>query len=216
MVFYVLYIKNKPVEACLDAIRLFANPNRKIRSHSHITVRGPLKSEKKKEDLEKLNKKLIGNVVEITGAGHFLLAHQNTVFFKCDSPALSAVWKKKDYHEFNPHITIYNGNSNVFAKKIYEVISQYKYNISFPGDQLEKYVTKSNQESLLLDFTFDPNLFYRILNEHIRTDTISCMSDRKRLEYIDNICYYLSNNLSKNHSKLIHSNQPYSIISEVR
>jgi 2'-5' RNA ligase len=37
---------------------------------------------------------------------------------------LRKIWKKKGYKDFKPHITLYNGTDEVFAKKLFERLQQ--------------------------------------------------------------------------------------------
>src|SRR6266404_4798519 len=117
-VFYVLYVRDAPLGDCLEAIRLFADPSAKM--SAHLTVRGPYK---KKLPLLSLRSRINGERICVEDVGNFFREGQNTVFFSCFSPHLQTIWKKTDFG-YNPHITIYDGSSRSFGRKLYSVMNR--------------------------------------------------------------------------------------------
>jgi len=184
--FYVLHIKDRRLSDCVEAIRFLSDPQEKHRAH--ITVRGPYE---KRIDISNLNRLIAGDVVAIDRVGNFFDAGQNTVYFACSSKELGRVWKKKDY-PFNPHITLYDSGSSEFARRLYEVLSKYKYNVSFRVDQLEPIEWKKGQKSFSLGWAFNSGLVSRVAKQRVQLNCVRRLTEERRLEIIDRLCRYLS------------------------
>ena len=185
-VFYVLYIREGELSDSLDAIRLLANPLEK--SAAHITVRGPYQ---RKLPLNHLSERISGKSIVVYKVGNFFREGQKTVFFSCLSPDLSSVWKKSDFG-FNPHITIYDGESESFARKLYSIMRKYKYCFKFTAGRLEAFVSVRRQNGFHLQLTYNQRLVSRILGEQLAVKDIPKLNVTRRLEYINRICGYIS------------------------
>jgi hypothetical protein len=185
-VFYVLYIHETQLSDCIEAIRLLANPTEK--SPAHVTVRGPYG---RKLPLKHLSDKISGKSVFVNKVGNFFPEGQNTVFFACSSPFLLSVWKKSDFG-FNPHITIYDGNSKSFARKLYSIMRRCKYSFKFTAGRLEPYVSIRRQNGFHLQLTFNHRLVSQILGERLTSQDVPKLNIKQRLEYINMICRYIS------------------------
>ncbi len=122
--FYVVYMADGWLQRLLDAMRFVANP--KARHRAHITIRGPYRRKHKLEDLSILN----GAAVSSSGVGNFFEDGQTTVFLRCDSSALRQSHKLGDYG-YNPHITLYNGESREFAQRLYDTLSHIDLRFDF-------------------------------------------------------------------------------------
>src|SRR5437588_595976 len=125
-VFYVVYISDETLRKCIDGIRLLSNPFEK--ESAHITLRGPYRQ---RYNVDHLSSIVRGTTVLISGVGSFFEAKQNTVFFSCESSHLRAVWHKPNYPDYNPHITLYDGESRRFANELAKAIGKYKYDLCF-------------------------------------------------------------------------------------
>jgi hypothetical protein len=185
-VFYVLYIREARLSDCLEAIRLLANPTEK--SAAHMTVRGPYQ---RKLPLNRLSDRITGKSIFVHKVGNFFREGQNTVFFSCSSPYLPSVWKKSDFG-FNPHITIYDGGSESFARKLYAIMRRHKYSFKFTAGRLEPYVSVRKQNGFHLQLTFNQKLISSILGEWLTSQDVPKLNVKHRLEYIDRICAYIS------------------------
>jgi 2'-5' RNA ligase len=185
-VFYVLHVKEKALSDCLEAIRFLCNPAEKHRAH--ITVRGPYK---KRIDIKSINQKIAGDTVEIDSVGNFFDTGQNTVYFRCSAPELKSVWNKRDY-PFNPHITVYDSDSGEFARRLFSVISQYKYRVKFRADELEMIESRKGQESFSLALAFNSGLVHRIVGRKIDAGDVRELSADRRLELVRRLCKHLS------------------------
>lgn len=185
-IFYVLHIPNYEIRACVNTIRLLADPSEKW--PAHITVRGPYEQA---IECEELNKTLEGNCITIRGLGRFRGAGQRTVFFQCDGTRLGLVWEKKDF-PYNPHITLYDGKSEGFADKLEAVARRYEYAVEFESDRLEPMITVKGVRRPDLFLSYDPVFMARILGEYVLTSEIITTSLERRLELIDCVCRHLS------------------------
>ncbi len=185
-VFYVLYVQERPLGDCIDAIRFLCNPSEKQRAH--ITVRGPYQ---KRIDIGSINRRLAGGIASIDGVGNFFGSQQNTVFFRCSAPKLRAVWQKSDF-PFNPHITIYDGGSAEFAHRLYDLLSRYDYDLRFRADELEAIESKRGQKSLQLALAFDSSFVRKIVGERIKADIVPILPEQERLDFVAQLCEHLS------------------------
>lgn len=186
-IFYVLFVTSEPLRQCLEAIRFLSDPL--VKERAHITVRGPYQ---KKISVNGINKRLLGNRVVLDRVGNYFSFGQKAVFLGCTSPKLRQVWYKPDF-PFDPHITIYDGDSLEFAKDLHSVVSQYRYHIEFKADQLELLISWRGQRGLRGCFTFDAARISHIVNERIEPEKIQAKSHLYRLRLIDRICSHLSN-----------------------
>ena len=119
--FYVLYPANPDLRNLLNAMKLFADENQ--RTEAHLTVRGPYLKKLSTKDVERFSNIIRGEVIQLSAVDNFFSSNQNTVFYSCErSDHLKAIWKKITYSEFNPHITIYDGDDRQFAHELYNTL----------------------------------------------------------------------------------------------
>jgi 2'-5' RNA ligase len=113
--FFVIYCEDSNLSTILDGIKLIANPEQG--SKTHMTVRGPYTSRNNLGHFHKSwNNVIHGENIEIEGIDKFFNQNQNTVFFRCqETEKLKSIWKKFNYNEFHPHITVYDGKDRDFA-----------------------------------------------------------------------------------------------------
>lgn len=181
-IFYVVYFDNPDVQKCLDAILLLCNPKEKGRAH--ITVRGPRKRFTKENTILGYTNIIKGNVIYIYGVDHFFNYDQNTVFLKCRAEQLRQVWKKPDYMEYNPHITLYDGDSRVFALELFKELSKLNLLFSCIADGLRPIVSRKGQRTLDLRFVFDSEFVSQIIGDKLSIDIIDDLDFPTRLSYI--------------------------------
>jgi hypothetical protein len=185
-VFYVVYIEDGPVASSIDAIRLLSNPLEKRRAH--ITVRGPYTRRLTTSTIERMNQRLRGKSVRVTGASSFFGERQNTVFLSCSAPWLRDLWEKPQYPAFNPHITVYDGDSRLFAEGLLEILSRHELSLELPVSELTPLRSPARgQSSLDLLWSYDGGLVQRIIGEAVDPVSIRHFDERRRLEVIDRI-----------------------------
>jgi 2'-5' RNA ligase len=192
--FYVVYPSDPFVQAALDGVRLLSDPSE--RQRAHITVRGPYSPEgsyARPRTIATFSEQVEGKELTVTGVGRFFGKRQNTVFFECESQALRAVWGKRDYPDFTPHITLYDGPSRDLAERLLETVSANGPPFSFAMSGIEPMISIPGQQgglSLLgvekVDFlgqlaaaSFDP----------LRIDELSATA---RLRAVARLCDFLA------------------------
>jgi 2'-5' RNA ligase len=211
--FFVIYLHNEAIKSILDGMRIVADPSQK--NFSHITVKGPYRSSQKKRLLHD-NKLIEGKEIKVLGAGNFFSDKQNTVFLECeDKEELYSIWKtkeNKDYKEFHPHITIYDGKNRDFAEDLFKTIDSYNINFSFIVDKLDIYSSAHKENLFNLKTQVDYSLLSRITSFNINQENVGELSNSERIEIINKLCNVLerinllfkdpvinSNNLHKHH-----------------
>jgi hypothetical protein len=185
-VFYVIYLEDGLLLDCIEAIRLLSNPMEKV--PAHITVRGPYST---KINTSRMNEVLVGNSVTIDRTGNFFEDGQNTVFFGCTSPVLEKVWFKRDF-PFSPHVTLYDRESTEFARRLYEVVSGYKYYFSLKADKLHPLESRKGQASFRLQMWSSLTRLSTLLGEDLRSSDVPHISLESRLKWINKLCKHLS------------------------
>ena len=187
--FYVLYVPDGLIANCIDAIRVLANPTEKHRAH--ITVRGPY--QRAISSLDTINRGIEGSRIDIYGSGNFFESDQNTVYLACQSPQLEAAWYKRDYG-FNPHITLYDGSSHEFARKLWDVVSSRTYETSFIAGPLKALISsQKHQGGMALQADLDLRLLHEIADVGPDAGMVDKIGEEARLAAISKLCDYLSN-----------------------
>jgi len=187
--FYVVSLPEGRFRTCLDGIRLLAEPN--TRFPAHLTVRGPYDIPL---DISPYGEKVKGAVARVVDIGEFFTDAQNTVFFHCSCPALLSVWDKPDYATYNPHITLYNGESRHFAESICRVVERYPIRYTFEVSGLDPLVSVKGVKGSLLRDRFDSKSLEQIIGERIDLEGIEAMSESSRLDWIDRIARHMVGN----------------------
>lgn len=187
--FYVLYVPDGLIANCIDAIRVLANPAEKHRAH--ITVRGPY--QRAISSLDTINRGIEGSRIDIYRSENFFGSGQNTVYLACKSPQLEAVWYKRDYG-FNPHITLYDGSSHEFARKLWDVVSSRTYEASFIAGPLKALVSsQKHQGGMALQADLDLRLLHEVADLSTDAGMVDNLGEEVRLAAISKLCDYLSN-----------------------
>lgn len=120
--FYVVHLADRQAQDALNLMRYAAVPSAK--REAHITVRGPYARRLPSSFVQRISGDVEGVPIEVVGAGTFFSSRQNTVFLRCESPALAGVWHKPDYNDYTPHITVYDGDDRRKAEDIYSVLAE--------------------------------------------------------------------------------------------
>lgn len=193
--FGVVNITDKNARTFIDGIRLLCAS--KVKHKAHITLQGP----KDREDEIKFQSiRRNEQIVKVNGVGNFFLYGQNTVYLRCNldnGEQIKSMIDKPDYGNENPHITLYDGNDRVFAEKLYNltqkyeiqfqiIVSESNYNISKDSDLG---IISSSKEYISFEPAFYDHLSYYIGGTTINADIIENLSEKQRLEYIENLLY---------------------------
>ena len=184
-VFYVVYLPAGEFRTCLDALRVIARPQ--TRFPAHLTVRGPYAEA---ADVSPHSDRIRDAIVRIAGVGIFDGAGQNTVFLHCSCPDLLSVWDKPDYG-YNPHITLYDGDSLDFAEALYDVLEQAQLRHSFRARGLEPLVSRRGDTAPPVRDRLDSAALAEIFGVWPSTVDIDAMDDGQRLEWVARIAHHL-------------------------
>lgn len=184
-VLYCVFIPPGKARTLLDAIRLIANPATK--HPAHITVRGPYDDY---QDPRKWSAEVKGQLIQVGGVGDFFQPRQNTVLLKVESPAVKAIWHKPDYPGYNPHVTIYDGDSRPFAEALRNALKMHDPTFAFQATGIEALVSGSGLRALR--HFFSPKDIAPILGRQISLDEIDAADDATRLSWIDTLAEQLS------------------------
>ncbi len=182
-IFYVVYVPAGEFRACLDAMRVIARPQ--TRFPAHLTVRGPYAEPL---DVSPHSDRIRDAIIRIAGVGTFS-GGQNTVFLHCSCPDLLTVWDKRDYG-YNPHITLYDGDSPAFAEALYEVVEHAQLRYSFRARGLEPLISRREESSSPLRDRLDTAALAELFGEWPSASVIDAMDDGERLEWIGRIAQH--------------------------
>jgi hypothetical protein len=104
---------------------------------------------------------------------------------------LKDVWMKPDF-PFNPHITIYDGASPEFARRLFDLLKSYSYRLRFRADELEAMASRKGQRSLQLALAFNSSYVRKIVGKKITADEVPILTDERRLEFVAELCKHLA------------------------
>ena len=184
--FYVIYPSDDTIRLYINAIRVIAEENQ--RTQVHITMRGPYKKKLPKKKIEELSTIIKGEKILVIDVGNFFDSNQNTVFFTCaETSNLRKVWKKTTYTDFNPHLTIYDGDDNIYARRIYSLLKEQFVPYSFHIQELS-WLEPKNKEKLELfhlKTIIDFEKVSSIIDFKLNTSTFQVLNKDERLKFID-------------------------------
>lgn len=187
--FFVIYLGDERLQSLVDAMRIVADP--KQRNISHLTVKGPYNTAQK-ELLNRDNKIIKGERINVLGAGNFFGENQNTVFLECeDKEILYNIWKRKEertFPNYHPHITIYDGKDSAFAHQLFQTLRQHKINFSFKVDELGLYSSHDKTSLFNLNMRTNFELLSDVAGKPINENNIGKLSERERIDLIDKLC----------------------------
>jgi len=212
--FDIIRFQEQEIQCLLDSIIVLANPDEK--TPSHITLRGPYDEA---PDSSAIESNIVGSRVHIIGVGNFFNEGQNTVFLRCGSDYIKKYWWKPNF-PFNPHITLFDGQSIEFSQKLHSLLSRVKPYFQLTVGSLQTHRTVSGQKSFDLLLNVDFELVSKFTGREVDSSSIRKMPEWERLMIIDRIC----NNLTwlvrepntRNHNSFKLDNSPSSTKAYVR
>jgi hypothetical protein len=184
-VLYSIFVPPGRARTLLDAIRLFARPTAKY--PAHVTVRGPYAEP---ADMTEWESVVCGQRIDINGVGTFFENDQNTVFLKVHSAAVRAVWDKPDYPDYNPHLTVCDALSRLFAEGVLAVLSAHPPRFSFRAEGLEMMVL-GNGRSLLRE-TYEPSRLREFMKHPPTLADIDAAADATRIGWVAEVAVHLA------------------------
>lgn len=179
--FYVVYVGEPILQITLDAIRYVANPCEK--GLAHITVRGPYLGH---PNLTREVLTLEGEMVRVKGVGDFFDSGQNTVYLKCESPALRRRWDKPDFG-YRPHITIYDGPSLTLARKIRDMIAEQPVSFQFRATRLSPLFSKTDAHRESLRAAMGTGVLSWLLAQKVSLADVASFTEEERIRTIERL-----------------------------
>jgi hypothetical protein len=186
--FYVVHLPEGEFQTCVDAIRLVARPQ--LRYPAHVTVRGIYDRPMASETVAELSEKVRGKLVRVGDIGTFP-PPQATAFFHCSCPEFLAVWDKPDFG-YNPHVTIYDGDSREFAEAVAEVLERYPIRFAFRATGLDLLVTERGSTHYQARDRYCPRALADIVGDAPELGQIDALNPAQRLEWIERIASHLA------------------------
>jgi len=119
--FLFLEVIDPEVVNLLTGIRGLAT-EQKPKSGVHVTIRGPYNREIPRPQIEQYQKWLRRHPLLLESVGSFHDLERHVVYIRVKHPVLRRIWWKPDFpvnkFGFNPHITLYDGNSAERANRL--------------------------------------------------------------------------------------------------
>ena len=187
--FYGVYLKDRSLSTALDYIRLLAEP--KYFRRTHVTVRGPYKRKLNLHEESELNKKFrrSGEILEIDGVGCFYEGDQSTIYLKCAIPGVMSVWRKPDFRNSFPHITLYDGNDRAFAEELKKIVSAVDWKFSVYVTGIRLIVSKRESNSIMEVLWEEPlKVGNKFVDGSKLLEIANCKNKNERLEWIKKLC----------------------------
>ena len=195
-IFYGVHIINLELAAALDLIRFFAEPD--FFRRTHITIRGPYQKRlgvKFEKSIEKRFSES-GRLLEVVGVGSFFIgrekSNQNTVILKCELAGADSVWKKPDFQDGKPHITLYDGPSRSFALALRNTLNKYNFQFSAKTTNIEFLEKKKiPSEYLQIYFHRAQSLCDEIFENEVFINRFDQNSELERLYLINKVSKHI-------------------------
>lgn len=156
--FLFLWVKEPELaKRCLDLAIWVANPSE--RWPAHVTVAGPYKDRDSAP-----TKRVFSSKLHVEGVGNFFDSGRNTVFLKVNSPRLEVVWDKPDFG-FNPHLTIYDGPDQDFARKLFSQLESISLRFWLSVTNLQLVTSVKGQSAFNLDIAADWQVLEQVMRK---------------------------------------------------
>lgn len=193
-VFYAVYVGDRRLGTCLDAIRLLADPA--TRTKAHVTIRGPYTQRLRSVDEQRWTASLQGEVIRLAEPDAFFGPSQNTIYLRCEAPALQKMWSKRDYPDFRPHLTLYDGPSRAFADGLLRIITTREARYCIRSPRLAPLVSlrkpQRAQTTLGLGAELDTTYLSHLWKGDLPLTYAHCLSPEERLTAIQVIWNHLA------------------------
>ncbi len=192
----VLYICDEVVGPHLELLRNVCEP--KSTSRPHITVRYSRRLSVPAEHL----KKMVTHI-DLIEPGSFNIEEKaiksnRVVYIKCMSDELIHMEHKPHFPTSEFHITMYEGKSKVFARRLLRVLKPFNWgfrvplprNTSLDTVRIKPYGKPRIRTSRSFSQRLQ-NLFLEATSEHLSHDLLDRLTDARRLELVSLICSHL-------------------------
>jgi adenine-specific DNA-methyltransferase len=196
----VLYLPAEPVGFHLELLRNICEPE--SRSRPHVTVRYFQKLAVPPDHL-----RTTVRYIDLTSPGEFGFGSRQgnrTVFIRCESDDLLPLEHKPNFPASEFHITLYDGDSEPFARKLLLLLEQYRWGIRLrlPKDTSLSEIElrrgramRKRPSSRIYPYEIE-RLFLLITNRKLVWEEVKAYSDDERLKIARQICDHLDASIS--------------------
>lgn len=184
MFFVAIGFSDSKVSRLFDLARLVLEPD--FARRAHITLRGPYS---KKGDI---SSSVLGRDVgkiRLNRPGTFFDGAQNTVFLGVEIFGISDFWRKPDFPNGTPHLSIYDGSNRRFAWNVMNVLrrSDWKMELnSTPMAILEK--KRKVETEFILHYDALSQTLESVVGEVYSAEFIKEMKDVDRILLFAKFC----------------------------
>lgn len=184
MFFVSVRFSDEKVARLFDLARIIAQPD--YARPIHITLRGPYAH--KKDISPSIIGKDVGKIL-IRRPGYFFNGSQNTVYLGIDIFGISDFWRKPDYPDGEPHLSLYDGNSREFAWGVFRVIKKYPWKLSLNSTPMRVLESKQRLETeYLTEYESLSGTLNLAFGEVFSAEQIKKFSGLDRLVLLDRLC----------------------------
>ncbi|KAA0570021.1 hypothetical protein [Azospirillum sp. Sh1] len=196
-IFYVMLFKDPVTRACLNIIRVIANPY--TTQEAHITIRGPYRGSDILYHRRSWKDKHDEAAVVIDGCGRFNFRDEHVVYLSSSNRSFTEdIWWKPDYQDGVLHITLYNGRDEKMADYLHKMLSHSE--IGFKS-RLTKLTPMSSRDKSQQDFAvylaIEGKYIQKTVGMDLRLEDIYHLSFHSRARIIDRVWTYLLKHKSR-------------------
>ncbi|MDF0603880.1 hypothetical protein P1J78_24505 [Psychromarinibacter sp. C21-152] len=182
--FVGVFFEDERVDRLFDLTRVVLQPD--FARKAHITLRGPYKHRK---DINKsvLEKQM--DPILLSKPSTFFNERQNTVFLRAEIAFISDFWRKPDYPDGTPHLTIYDGKDRSFAWQVLQVLRDFPWRFYVRPTKLRILSSKEPLETKYLkDFTNFNLALDEVSDRSYSMEAIRKMHTGQRIEILRRVC----------------------------
>jgi hypothetical protein len=135
------------------------------------------------------------SAIEFKGLISFFQTNQNTVALHCVFPEVQELWYKPDYPQGAPHLTLYDGESRQFARRVLEVLGRFEWNFEVSATPLRPLSASESGQWKMVHLTASDEMdrvFERLTGYRLSSESIRDMTPDLRLEVVEQVCQYIS------------------------
>lgn len=185
----------------IELIRKISEP--KSKSHPHITIRY-VDVLSKNDFGDYVDKKV--SKIEILEPGTFgvtsdLNQSNRTVFLECEAEELEELVHKPHFPDSVFHITLYDGNSTEYAKKLYNLVNSITWNFELPFEDksplsIIEINNKNKNKKKLSPSTIVYSdelvtLFYDLTEKELSYEFLNRLKDDEKLSFIESVVEHI-------------------------
>lgn len=184
MFFVAVGFSDKKIAGLFDLARLILQPD--YSRKAHITLRGPYRQ--KKDINDSVLGRDVGQII-LRGPGHFFEGSQNTVFLGVEIAGIADFWRKPDFPEGVPHLSIYDGSDRRFAWGVFNVLKRHKWGVFLNSSTMHVLEKKSVLETgFIVDYASVSEAMNFAFSRVYSTEDVKAFDELERLSMLHQIC----------------------------